>query len=133
MSESAEEPAALTRVREELLAREPIFHKPEFGTRLEDYLAMTAEDYWEVGASGQVYNRDGVVQGLVARGKVERDEHWLVSDAEVRRLGDDTYAITYRLDQDGRLTRRMTLWRKGPDGWRILYHQGTIVQDTVTG
>ena len=85
MSESAEEPAALTRVREELLAREPIFHKPEFGTRLEDYLAMTAEDYWEVGASGQVYNRDGVVQGLVARGKVERDEHWLVSDAEVRR------------------------------------------------
>jgi hypothetical protein len=119
----------LERVRRELLAREPIFHKPELGTRLEDYLAMTADDYWEVGASGRVYDRDGVVNGLVQRGKVPGDEHWTVSDAQVRQLSGDTYAFTYQLDQAGRLTRRLTLWREDSDGWKILYHQGTIIRD----
>lgn len=93
-------------MKAELLAREPIFHKPEFGTRTEDYLAMTAEDYWEVGASGRVYEREGVVRGLVARGKVPGDDDWVVSDVKLRRPADDTYAITYQLDQAGRLTPR---------------------------
>jgi hypothetical protein len=128
---SEDENGALARVREELLAREPIFHRPELGTRSDDYLTMTADDYWEVGASGRVYERDFVVLSLVARGKVPGDEDWLVSDAKVRRLGEDTYALTYQLDQAGRLTRRITLWREADDGWKILYHQGTVIQDAA--
>jgi hypothetical protein len=121
----------LTRVTAALLAREPIFHKPEFGTTAEDYLTMTDGDYWEVGASGQVYDRDLVVRSLTDRGEAPGDEDWEVSDVRLRRLASDTYAITYRLDQAGRLTRRLTLWREAGDGWKVLYHQGTIIQDTL--
>jgi hypothetical protein len=28
-----------------------------------------------------------------------------------------------------RLTRRATIWLRTPDGWKIVYHQGTIVAD----
>lgn len=115
----------------QLLAREPIFHRPELGTSREDYLAQTAEDFWEVGASGRVYERDGVIEGLVRRGKVPGDEHWTVGDARCRRLASDTYALTYRLDQAGRISRRLTLWRRDRDGWRILYHQGTLVEQAL--
>jgi len=59
-----------------LLAREPIFHKPELGTSREDYTAQTAEDFWEVGATGQVYDRDFVIDTVVSRGKVAGDEGW---------------------------------------------------------
>jgi len=118
------------RVRAELVAREPIFHRPELGTSREEYLAQTAEDYWEVGASGRVYEREGVVNVLVARGKVPGDENWVVSEVRLRSLAASTYALTYRLDQAGRLTRRLTLWRRDADGWRVLYHQGTVIQDT---
>ena len=121
------ERSALDDVKAELVAREPIFHKPELGTTREAYLAQTAEDYWEVGASGHIYDRDFVVEELVKRGKVTGDEHWVISDAQCRQLGLGTYALTYRLDQAGRLTRRLTLWRRDPGGWKILYHQGTIV------
>jgi len=48
---------ALERVEAELIAREPIFHRPELGTSREDHLSQTAEDYWEVAASGRVYDR----------------------------------------------------------------------------
>jgi len=129
MSADKTERVALDDVKATLVAREPIFHKPELGTTREAYLAQTAEDFWEVGASGRVYSRDGVIDGLVRRGKVAGDEQWTVSDAQCRRLGPDTYALTYQLDQAGRLTRRLTLWRCDPAGWKILYHQGTIIRD----
>ena|SRR5271154_3810311 len=129
MTETAEDPKALKRVEAELIAREPIFHKPELGTSRDDYLAQTAEDYWEVGASGRVYDRDDVVWSLMKRDKVMGEEHWVISDVKLRQLAANTYALTYQLDQAGRLTRRLTLWRRDPDGWRVLYHQGTIVQD----
>lgn len=116
-------------VTAELIAREPIFHRPAFGTTREAYLAQTAEDFWEVGASGRLYDRDVVIDELTRRGKVPGDEHWVVSEARCRPLGPDTYALTYRLDQAGRMTRRLTLWRRERDGWKILYHQGTLVEE----
>jgi hypothetical protein len=45
-------------------------------------------------------------------------------------LSEDTYLLTYTLLQDNqRLTRRATIWRSTAEGWMIVYHQGTIVQD----
>ena len=35
----------------ELIKREPIFHRPEFGATRKDYEKMTEETFWEVGAS----------------------------------------------------------------------------------
>jgi len=66
----------------------------------------------------------------VARGKIPGDENWVVSEVRLRPLAASTYALTYRLDQAGRLTRRLTLWSRDADGWRVLYHQGTVIQDT---
>jgi hypothetical protein len=129
MAEGPDDLPGLERVEAELLAREPIFHRPELGASREDYIAQTAEDYWEVGASGRVYDREYVISSLVKRGKVPGDENWVITEVKLRHLAEDTYALTYQLDQDGRLTRRLTLWRRASDGWKILYHQGTIVQD----
>lgn len=118
----------LKAVEAELFAREPIFHQPEFGTGRADYAAQTAEDYWEVGASGRIYDREGILDGLVRRGKVPGDERWAVSDIRCHHLGADTYAFTYQLDQDGRLTRRLTIWRREADRWVAIYHQRTLIQ-----
>jgi hypothetical protein len=35
--------------------------------------------------------------------------------------------FTYTLREADRVTRRATIWQAAPTGWRILYHQGTIV------
>jgi hypothetical protein len=31
------------------------------------------------------------------------------------------------LQQGARNTRRATIWRRTPDGWKVVYHQGTVV------
>jgi hypothetical protein len=118
-------------VQAELSAREPIFHRPVFGTTRADFERMTEDDFWETGASGRRYSRQFVLDELEKRFAAPHEDVWETSDFQCRRLGVDTYLLTYTLLQDHtRLTRRATVWRKTPDGWKIVYHQGTVVQDT---
>jgi hypothetical protein len=113
---------------EELRRREPIFHSPEFGASTADYERGMASDYWEVGASGRRYSRDFILHDLYGNPPANADSlGWKSWDHALRRLGPDTYLITYVLRQGDRLTRRATIWQSTPDGWRILYHQGTVV------
>jgi hypothetical protein len=114
----------------ELSRREPIFHRPEFGTTRTDFDGLMAEDYWETGASGRRNSRQVILDELETRFSVPHADVWETSDFQCRKLSDDTYLLTYTLLQDNvRLTRRATIWRKTAGGWKIVYHQGTIVQD----
>jgi hypothetical protein len=114
----------------ELSSREPIFHRSEFGTSRADFEKMTADDFWETGASGRRYSRQFVLDELEKRLATPHADVWETSDFQCRRLDHDIYLLTYTLLQDHvRLTRRATIWRRTSDGWKIVYHQGTVVQD----
>ena len=115
-------------VLEELRRREPIFHTPEFGTTVADFEKATAPEYWETSASGRRYSREFILRTLEKHPPVDAATvGWQTYDHAVRRLSPDTYLFTYTLRQIERLTRRATIWQTTSGGWRILYHQGTIV------
>ncbi len=119
----------LADVLAELSRREPIFHHPEFCTSRADFERMTANDFWEVGASGAIYSREYVLQELERRYSAPQSDVWETSDFQCRKLGPNVYLLTYNLVQDGtRRTRRSTIWQRNPEGWKIVYHQGTIIQ-----
>lgn len=123
-------PLELRETLAELSAREPIFHRSEFGTRRQDFERMTTDDFWETGASGQRYSREFVLNELEQRHSAAHEDVWETCDFCCRQLGPETYLLTYTLLQDKkRLTRRATLWQRSAEGWKALYHQGTIVQD----
>ena len=114
-------------VFEELRRREPIFHTREFGSTRADFEKTMAPDYWEVGASGRRYSREFELRTLEENPPVDAAAAgWRSWDHGLRRLGPDTYLFTYTLLQVDRLTRRATIWQKTSEGWRILYHQGTL-------
>ena len=120
----------LQEVLAELSAREPIFHRPELGTSRLDFERMTVEDFWETGASGRRYSRKAILDELERRFSVPHDDVWEARDFCCRKLAEDTFMLTYTLLQNRkRLTRRATIWKRTTDGWKIVYHQGTIVQD----
>jgi hypothetical protein len=119
---------ALIPILDELKALEPIFHTPSFENTRNGVERVTDADFWEVGASGQRYSREHVVAVLKERG-ITIEPSWTTKDFWCREAGTDTYLLTYTLFQAARITRRCTLWRRTPEGWKILYHQGTIVQE----
>jgi len=119
----------LASILEELIAREPIFHRPELGTSREDFEDMTEPEFWEVGASGRRYSRKHVLDTLEKRYSVAHDDKWETRDFHCLEIAPNNYLLAYTLFQGDRVTRRATIWRRYGDRWRIVYHQGTIVED----
>lgn len=116
---------------EELIKREPIFHRPELGTTRSDLENMTHDQFWEVVASGYPYNREEVINGLLDRYAHPFEDIWETKDFHCFEIAPDNYLLTYTLIQNNtRTTRRATLWRRCEGNWKILYHQGTVVQDS---
>ena len=121
----------------ELIQREPIFHHPEFGTTRQELEAMTDASFWEVGASGRRYSREYVLSGVAERYKNPEyrgvnsppEDTWETKDFYCREISPDSYLLTYTLVQGERVTRRATIWQRTGSDWKILYHQGTVVQE----
>lgn len=117
-------------ILKELQSREPIFHHPDqFGRTEQDIVTQMCDEFWEVGASGNVYTKQDVISELLKR---YNDPHyqdiWETKDFKLTQVAQDNYLLTYILIQNKiRITRRSTIWRRTSDGWKILYHQGTII------
>ena len=121
--------AKLVGVLKELQAREPLFHRREFGTTRAAFERMMDPDFWEVGASGRCYSREYVLETLAERHSAPQEDVWEASGFRCAELSSNTYLVTYTLVQNKvRVTRRATIWRKAGSGWKALYHQGTIAQ-----
>lgn len=116
-------------VLQELMRREPIFHRPEFGTTRRDFETMTDPAFWEVGASGRRYSREYALDTLEKRYENPIEEVWETQDFHCLKIARDNYLLTYTLLQGERVTRRATLWRRCGLEWKIVYHQGTLAED----
>jgi hypothetical protein len=120
---------ALLGVLDELMRREPIFHRREYGASREDFEKMTAPDFWETGASGRRYSRKYVLNELERRSRQPQPDVWETSEFHCRELAADVYLVTYTLLQNNaRRTRRATIWRRMEGEWKIVFHQGTLIE-----
>ena len=120
--------ADINDILSELAAREPIFHRCEFGTTRAALTAMMDDGFWEIGASGRVYDRAYVIDTMLERYASGPEPHeWPCSDFAIRALGADVFHLSYILHEPDRHTRRSTLWRRAEGEWKIMFHQGTII------
>jgi hypothetical protein len=119
--------AHLLPVLEELKLREPLFHRPELGATRLDFENMTDAAFWEVGASGRRYSREFVLDTLEGRRPQGEEDRWETKEFHCLQVAPENYLVTYTLVQGARVTRRATLWRRSKSGWKVLYHQGTVV------
>jgi hypothetical protein len=56
------------------------------------------------------------------------EEAWETADFRCQELAPDIYLLTYTLRQGERKTRRATIWQRTTDGWKIVFHQGTLMR-----
>jgi|ERR1700686_134969 hypothetical protein len=114
-------------VLEELKQREPVFHRLASGAGRADLEKMTDSEFCEVGASGRRYGREYVLDILEKRFENPGEDVWETRDFHCVELARNTYLVTYTLlQQKQRVTRRASIWRRTRQGWKIVYHQGTV-------
>jgi hypothetical protein len=120
----------LAGILQDLIDREPVFHCPEWGTTRADFERMMSEEFWETGASGARYSRQFVLDELERRFASLHDDIWETTGYFCQQLAPDLYLLTYSLIQNHiRKSRRATIWRRTAEGWKIVYHQGTLIQE----
>ena len=89
---------------------------------------MIDDAFWEIGASGKVYRRDYVIETLLERYAKGPEPHdWPCRDFTLTPLSEELFLLSYVLDEPGRMTRRSTIWRQTNKGWKVAFHQGTLM------
>ena len=84
---------------------------------------LLSEDFREFGASGRVWDRATILETLSAEPPYPiKSENF-----ECQQLSTHFALLTYVAANPARKTLRSSLWRLEGDGWRILFHQGTVI------
>lgn len=114
---------------EELMKLEIFLHWPAFGSAREEIENLLDENFWEVGASGKRYNREIVLKVLEERSKQLNEETWINRNFYCTEIAKDNYLLTYTSIQGKRTTERSSIWRRSEQGFKLIYHQGTVVEN----
>jgi hypothetical protein len=112
--------------RDELLDLEERLLNPAMRGSPAAVIPLLHPEFLEFGSSGRVYTKDTIVQMMVQEtpGVVK------MRDFEVREVSDDVALVTYRtIGQEGRETRRSSIWLRRDSGWQLVFHQGTRVHN----
>lgn len=83
-------------------------------------------EFFEFGASGARYDRTTILTAI-APSRGERVTATGVSELTGKLLAPGLVQVTYVSDESGRLARRSSLWRRTAEGWRMYFHQGTLI------
>jgi hypothetical protein len=97
---------------------------PAFRQRTDEVDQLLHPDFTEIGASGRRWDRESVLASLRAAPEVAGD----VRDLAAREVADRVVLVTYVVDgtRGDVSSLRSSLWVKTDDGWRVLFHQGTL-------
>ena len=74
------------------------------------------------------YGRQYLLDELERRHANTTEDAWQTRDFHCLEIAAHNYLLTYTLIQGSRVTRRSTIWRRTAEGWKIVYHQGTVVE-----
>jgi hypothetical protein len=90
--------------------------------------ALLDPEFFEFGASGRRWERDAIIAALAdeqaAPGEAAVAD---VSELAGIRLADGVVLVTYTSQGQDRRCRRSSIWRETPAGWRVCFHQGTVI------
>jgi hypothetical protein len=90
---------------------------------------LLAHDFIEFGSSGRIYNKQEVLTFIqnspIAEIKID--------DFDIKFLSNDVILATYKISgfneskSEVIYSLRSSIWKKFGDKWRIVFHQGTVV------
>ena len=88
-------------------------------------------DLHEIGASGRLLTRaEMVAEFPTLPGEPSSGDGAIkATDMAGALVSPDLVLLTYVSDRQGRRARRSSLWRRSAGAWRLLHHQGTLVDD----
>lgn len=110
-------------LKEHLHQLEEILLKPEVRSDPGEMKKLLAEEFFEFGSSGNVWQREDFVGE-----NGESVRQMSLSDFDIHPLAEGVVLTTYRVKDETRkqATLRSSIWKYIDDRWQMVFHQGTI-------
>jgi len=88
---------------------------------------LLASDFKEFGSSGAIYDKQKTLEAPMPSHVAE----FTIRDFELKELSPDIVLATYHLTKTFTATSqvsslRISIWKNSGDGWRMVFHQGTL-------
>ena len=112
-----------------LVDLERSLHRGSIRRSREKLDGLLHDDFIEIGASGRVYNKEQIIEALLNETPFTIN----ASDFELRLFSEDIAQLKYKTQNtvDNDLmptTLRSSIWKKEGTIWKMIFHQGTLVQ-----
>jgi hypothetical protein len=96
----------------------------------DEVAALLDPDFSEFDASGRRWTRQEIIDALpVEEASPRQGLIFAVSDLAGVSLAEGIVHVTYTSQGQARRCHRSSIWWKTPTGWRIYFHQSTVVPD----
>ena len=100
---------------------------PEVRRSREELENLLGEDFYEVGSSGRLFDRQTIMETMITESRREL----IMKEFQATVLADNVILTTYRIlrlieDQTTASSRHSSVWKKRGDSWWMIYHQGTL-------
>lgn len=116
-------------LRDHLFRLEKRLLAPEIRHSQDELTALLADDFIEIGSSGQIYDRQAIIKELSEESTVKI----AISDFSLRVPVENIALVTYRAGicmESGasvKYSLRSSIWRQNRGQWRMIFHQGTPI------
>jgi len=125
--------AALAALTAELRGYEERILDPAVRADPAQIRALLAPEFVEFGASGRVFDRDGIVATLASEGP-RRAAARQARGFKLRLLAAGAVLTTWRVQRDdGIETLRSSVWQQQDGRWLMVFHQGTLAASDDEG
>jgi hypothetical protein len=92
---------------------------------------LISKKFIEYGSSGRIYKYNDIINQLLE----SKDEQlkYKIIEIDTRNLSKNIIQVLYIIEtemEEKIITNRNSIWEKEDDNWKIIFHQGTIVNKT---
>lgn len=111
--------------RKKIYALEISLLDPQVRKNIKELDRLIANNFYEIGASGKVYDKNNVL----ARLPLEQNDEILgeVIDFDIDNITEYLIRANYILEEKTRRTRRTSIWQRQNDNYQMIFHQGTVI------
>ena len=124
--------STLVELLAEIRALEEALHRKEVRRSRAAVEALLAGEFVEFGSSGRIYRRHELIDSLVQEDNSNAADELRSFDYSLQGISADAVLLTYRTSRsvgDGaeRQVLRSSIWKRSETGWKMLFHQGTVI------
>jgi len=101
--------------------------EPETRRSREEMLKYLADDFYEVGTSGRLFDLDSILETM----STETERKLVMTEFIATAVAEDVILTTFRIiryvkDLETASSRHSSVWKKRGNLWQMIYHQGTM-------